>query len=970
MKLLLIINHLSVLLLCFSHFSQEVSLLGDSQILLRVKNTQLLDNNGSLENWVPNTDHNPCNWTGITCEVGNRSVVSIDLSGTGIYGGFPFGFCRIPSLRSLSLAQNYLGGAISPESLLPCSHLRLLNLSDNCFVGELPEFLSDFSELRQLDFSRNNFSGDIPASFARFPHLSALVLSSNLLNGTIPPFLGNLSELTRLELAYNPFRAGPLPSQLGNLSKLQVMFLTQVNVVGSIPDSIGKLVSLKNLDLSANSLSGKIPDSISGLSNVEQILLFLNNLSGEIPRGLGNLSSLTSLDLSQNSLTGKFPDSVAALHLQSLALNDNFLEGEIPAILASNPNLQSLNLFNNSFTGKLPEDLGRNSDLEELDVSTNDFNGELPKYLCERNKLNRLITFTNRFTGSLPEQYGDCHSLYYVRIKNNELSGDVPSKFWKLPGLQFLEMDNNRFEGSVSISGSHGLTDLIISGNRFSGQFSTEICELHSLTNIDMSRNRFTGEVPSCITGLKKLQKLRLQENMFTGKIPSKVNSWTDLTLFNLSYNRFSGTIPPQLGNLPDLTYLDLAVNSLTGKIPPELAKLKLSVFNVSGNKLSGKVPSGFNNDVYLSGLAGNPDLCSSSMKPLPPCTKSNPFSSIAIIILSTCVILLLGSLLWFLKRSSIFTSAKSHPSWTTTTFQRVSFKEEDVVPLLTTENLIGTGSSGRVYKVKLKTGETVAVKKLWDEATEKPDAESVFKSEIETLGRIRHVNIVKLLYSCSADDFRILVYEYMENHSLGDALHGEKCGELMDWSRRFTIAVGAAQGLAYLHHDCVPPIIHRDVKSNNILLDQEFRPRVADFGLAKTLKRDVNQGGAMSRVAGSYGYIAPVTEKSDVYSFGVVLMELITGKRPNDVCFGENRDIVKWITETALFSPQEAHRSAVLARIVDTRMNPSTCDYDEIDKVLNVALLCTSAFPINRPSMRRVVDLLKEHKPLHLPNS
>ncbi|XP_028772828.1 LRR receptor-like serine/threonine-protein kinase HSL2 [Neltuma alba] len=972
---LLALRHFPFLLyslLCLFHFSLQASLMGDSEILLRVKTTQIIDENGSLKNWDRGLNH--CNWIGITCDELNRSVVAIDLSGTGIYGGFPFGFCRIRTLRRLSAAQNYLGGVVSTQSLLLCAHLRVLNLSDNLFVGELPQFLSEFSELRRLDFSRNNFTGDIPANFGRFPHLRVLSLSGNLLSGTIPAFLGNLSELTRLELAYNPFRPGPLPSQLGNLSKLEVMFLANSNVEGSIPDSIGKLLSLKNLDMSKNLLSGKIPDSISGLASVEQIVLFLNQLSGEIPQGLGNLSTLISLDLSQNSLTGKLPDSLAALRLQSLSLNDNFLEGEIPVNVATNPNLLRLILFNNSFTGKLPEDLGRNSDLRELDVSTNDFVGELPKYVCQRNKLQRLITFRNRFSGNLPEQYGDCHSLDYVRIEHNQLSGEVPLKFWKLPGLEFLKMNDNLLEGSFSISGAQRLSALHISDNRFSGHLSAEICELHNIIEIDMSRNQFTGEVPSCITGLKKLQKLSMQGNMFTGAIPRNVDSWSDLTLLNLSCNRFTGTIPPELGNLPDLSSLDLAMNFLTGGIPPELAKLKLSQFNVSGNKLSGNVPSGFNSEFYWSGLVGNPNLCSEVMKFLPPCSESKRFSSIAIIVLSTFVVLLLGLLLLFLKRKkSLFLTGQPKHFVKTTTFHMVGFKEEDVVPFLTSENLIGTGSSGQVYRVKLKTGETVAVKKFWEGRSGKLNTDSVFKTEIETLSRTRHVDIVKLLYSCSADDFQILVYEYLENGSLSDVLHGEKCRELMHWSRRFTIAVGVARGLAYLHHDCVPPIVHRDVKSSNILLDHDFRPRVADFGLARTWQPKANEdgGGATSRVAGSYGYIAPeyaytrkVTEKSDVYSYGVLLMELVTGKRPNDPSFGENKDIVKWLTETALSSSAggsdnvEGYRRG-LVQIVDPRLNPSTYDYEEIRKVLNVALLCTSRIPVNRPSMRRVVDLL-----------
>ncbi|XP_014521505.1 LRR receptor-like serine/threonine-protein kinase HSL2 [Vigna radiata var. radiata] len=957
-----------------SGLSQTVSLQRESRILLRVKNTQLEDKNKSLQDWVPNTDHNPCNWTGITCDAQNHSLVSIDLSEVGIYGEFPFGFCRIHTLQNLSLAFNFLSNSLSPNSLLLCSHLRLLNLSDNLFVGDLPEFTPKFTELRVLDLSKNNFTGNIPGSFGQISRLRVLVLCGNLLSGTIPPSLGNLSELTRLELAYNPFKPGPLPPQLGNLISLETLFLAAVNLVGEIPPTIGNLTSLKNLDLSKNGLSGNIPNSISGLKNVEQIELFENQLSGELPQGLGNLSSLILLDLSQNALSGELPHAIASLRLYSLNLNDNLLGGEIPEILASNPNLYQLKLFNNSFTGKLPQDLGQNSDIQEFDVSTNDFVGELPKYLCKRNKLERLITFANRFSGTLPEQYGECDSLQYVRIQNNQLSGQVPPAFWALTGLQFLEMSNNRFEGSVSASISVAFTKLILSANNFSGKFPTRICQLPHLLEIDVSKNHFTGEVPTCITGLKKLQKLKMQENMFTGEIPSNVALWKDMTELNLSFNQFSGSIPRELGSLHDLTNLDLASNSLTGEIPVELTNLRLNQFNVSDNNLYGEVPSGFNHQMYFSSLEGNRGLCSGVIKTLPPCSKRRPFSLLAIVVLVACASLVVGSMLWYLKSK---TRRKSKRSYLSTAFQRVGFNEEEIISNLTRENVIGAGSSGRVYRVRLKTGQTVAAKKLFG-GVHKPDTELVFRAEIETLGRIRHANIVKLLFCCSDDEFRVLVYEYMENGSLGDVLHGEEmCGELMEWSKRFAIAVGAAKGLAYLHHDCVPPIVHRDVKSNNILLDHEFVPRVADFGLAKTLQLETTQGAVMSKVAGSYGYIAPeygytmkVNEKSDVYSFGVVLMELISGKRPNDCSFGENKDIVKWMTEIVLSASCErgsdnvgGGKDYIMSKIVDPRLNTSTCDYEEVEKVLNVALLCTSAFPINRPSMRRVVELLKDHK-------
>ncbi|KAF5454302.1 hypothetical protein F2P56_023978 [Juglans regia] len=969
---------LLLLFLLFLHcLSMVVALGGDYEILIRVKNAQLDDPNGSLSDWVSNSDRNPCKWTGITCDSRNRSVISIDLSGLGISGGFPFDFCRIRTLQNLSLSDNNFNGSLPSERISVCSRLYLLNLCNNYFVGELPE-LSSFTVLEVIDLSYNNFTGNIPMSFGGLQSLKVLTLTLNLLTGSIPSFLGNLSELTRLELACNPFKPNALPPEIGNLTKLENLYLLGSNLIGHIPESIGKLVSLKNLDLSGNSLSGEIPTGIGGLKSVEQIELYENQLSGGLPESIANLSALLRLDVSENKLTGKLPDKIAAMPLNSLNLNDNFFEGEVPEILSSNPNLQQLKLFNNSFSGKLPDNLGKYSDLEDFDVSTNNFIGQLPKYLCFRKKLQNLIAFKNRFSGSLPESYGDCNSLSYVRIADNELSGKVPDGFWSLP-LEFLEMHNNRLEGSVlgSISRARKLTKIFIFDNKFEGEIPAEICQLHELIVIDVSKNRFSGDVPTCITGLKKLERLRMQENQFSGEIPGSVGSWSDMVELNLSRNRFSGKIPAALGNLPVLMYLDLACNSLSGVIPVELTKLKLNEFNVADNKLHGEVPIGFNNELYLNSLLGNPNLCSPNLKPLPPCSKTRRAALYFAVILAICALLFIGFLLWFFKAKYQALGGKSNSRWKIISFQRIVFSEEDVIPCLKEENVIGMGGSGQVYKVKLKPGMTVAVKRLWGGTSQNPESEAVFRSEIETLGRIRHGNILKLLLGCSGEASWILVYEYMENGSLGDVLHGEKGGALLNWPRRYLIAVCVAQGLAYLHHDCVPAIVHRDVKSNNILLDDEWRPRVADFGMAKTLQREVGQGdapGSMSRVAGSYGYIAPeyayttkVKEKSDVYSYGVVLLELITGKRPNDSSFGDDKDIVKWVLEIALSSPDGGTGEAisegcsgVLDQLIDPRMDSCSCDYEEIKKVLKVALLCISELPNKRPSMRKVVELLK----------
>nr|DAD18203.1 TPA_asm: hypothetical protein HUJ06_019666 [Nelumbo nucifera] len=250
---------------CTSNFSYAI-------FLHQVKNSHLDDSTGSLHDWnlppqVTNTT--PCNWTGIVCDPLSLSVISIYLLGLHIYGYFPVDFCRFPTLQILSLADNFFNDSLTSASISSCSHLHHLNLPLNLFVGNLPDFTPDFVNLRSLDLSLN-FSGHIPPSFGRFPNLTILCLLGNLLNGIIPAFLTNLTQLTRFALAYNPFTPGPLPLHIGNLTKLENLWLPNCNLVGEIPEPLGNFVSLKNLDLSDNCLSHKIPESIGGLRSVHQ----------------------------------------------------------------------------------------------------------------------------------------------------------------------------------------------------------------------------------------------------------------------------------------------------------------------------------------------------------------------------------------------------------------------------------------------------------------------------------------------------------------------------------------------------------------------------------------------------------------------------------------------------------------------------------------------------------------------------
>ncbi|PIN08073.1 Serine/threonine protein kinase [Handroanthus impetiginosus] len=257
-----------------------------------------------------------------------------------------------------------------------------------------------------------------------------------------------------------------------------------------------------------------------------------------------------------------------------------------------------------------------------------------------------------------------------------------------------------------------------------------------------------------------------------------------------------------------------------------------------------------------------------------------------------------------------------------------------------------------------MPNGVDIAVKKLLGFNNITSSHDHGFKAEIRTLGNIRHRNIVRLLAFCSNKDTNLLVYEYMRNGSLGEALHGKK-GGFLSWNLRYKIALDAAKGLCYLHHDCSPLIVHRDVKSNNILLNSNFEAHVADFGLAKFLV-DGGASQCMSAIAGSYGYIAPeyaytlrVDEKSDVYSFGVVLLELITGRRPVGGEFGEGVDIVQWTNCSTNCRREE------VTRILDPRL--TVVPKDEAMHLFFVAMLCVQENSVERPTMREVVQMLSE---------
>ncbi|KAM3285049.1 receptor-like protein kinase HSL1 [Capsicum chacoense] len=931
------------------------------------------DPDNVLSNWNEQDD-TPCNWFGVSCDQLTMSVTSLDLSNANVAGPFPSLLCRLKKLRYISLYNNEVNTTL-PEDFSGCEVLEHLDLAQNFLVGTLPASVAELPNLKYLDLSGNNFTGDIPASFGTFRQLEVLGLVGNLLDGTIPGFLGNVTTLKQLNLSYNPFSTGRIPPELGNLMNLEVLWLSDCNLIGEVPDTLGKLKKIVDLDLAVNYLNGPIPSWLTELTSAEQIELYNNSFTGELPvNGWSKMTALRRIDVSMNGVTGTIPKELCELPLESLNLYENQMFGELPQGIANSRNLYELRLFHNRFNGSLPKDLGKNSPLLWIDVSENEFSGEIPENLCGNGLLEELLMIGNLLSGEIPVSLSECRSLLRVRLAHNQLSGDVPAGFWGLPHLSLLELMDNSLTGDIAktIAGASNLSALILSKNKFSGSIPEEIGSLENLLDFVGNNNQFSGPLPASLVILGQLGRLDLHNNELTGKLPSGIHSLKKLNELNLANNDLSGEIPKEIGSLSVLNYLDLSGNQFSGKIPAELQNLKLNQLNLSNNDLSGDIPPVYAKEMYKSSFLGNAGLCG-DIEGLCEGTaegKTAGYVWLLRLLFTLAGLVFVVGVVWFYWKYKNFKEAKraiDKSKWTLMSFHKLGFNEYEILDALDEDNLIGSGSSGKVYKVVLSKGDTVAVKKILrtvkiaDESSDIEKGsiqEDGFEAEVETLGKIRHKNIVKLWCCCTTRDCKLLVYEYMPNGSLGDLLHSSKSG-LLDWPMRYKIAMDAAEGLSYLHHDCAPPIVHRDVKSNNILLDGDFGARVADFGVAKAVDANANAKGikSMSVIAGSCGYIAPeyaytlrVNEKSDIYSFGVVILELVTGKRPVDPEFGE-KDLVKWVCST-LDQKGADH-------VIDPKLD--SCFKEEICKALNIGLLCTSPLPINRPSMRRVVKMLQE---------
>ncbi|XP_045808747.1 receptor protein kinase TMK1-like [Trifolium pratense] len=790
-----------------------------------------------------------------------------------------------------------------------CSGRRVTSIEipqNHNVEGSLPKELVQLTELTDFRCTGNDLSGVVPY----MPNsLQNLYIDNNTFTSMPNDFFNNLTNLIEVGIGYNPFPQWQIPSSLKNCLALKKFSANNASFVGQIPEFFGTVTfpSLTDLLLAYNSLDGNLPNSLSG-SSIQTLWVngqnSINKLNGTLSV-LQNMTSLQQIWVQSNNFTGPIPDLSNLDQLVSVSFRDNQLTGVVPASLTSLQSLKNVGLSNNNLQGSRP----KFSDGVEVDMG-----------------------YGNNFcTKNVGEP---CSPLVNVLLSVVEPLGYplILAQSWK---------SNDPCDGSWSpyITCSNGnITTINFQNKGFSGSISPSFASLTSVTRLLLAKNNLTGTIPKELASMPALKELDVSNNKLYGQIPS----FRAGVVVNTNGNPDIGKDKPH--GSPDSSSggEDKKKNGVGAIIGVVMGIIGLLVVGVSvfvicrrrHNKRDGKVQtpnaivvhphhSGDGNAVKISvaasGIAGAGIAGGTS--------GFSPSSSVQNVEAGNMVI----------------------------SIQVL----REVTDNFSEKNILGKGGFGTVYKGELADGTKIAVKRMQSEMVGDKGLNE-FKSEIAVLTKVRHRHLVGLLGYCLEDNEKLLVYEYMPQGTLSEHLFDRKDdgSKPLDWKTRLSIALDVARGVEYLHGLAQHSFIHRDLKPSNILLGDDMRAKVSDFGLVRLAPE--GQASFETRLAGTFGYLAPeyavtgrVTTKVDVYSYGVILMEIITGRRAIDNSQPEeNMHLVTWFRRILLNKDS-------FGKVIDPAMDINEEGLESFRDIAGLASHCCAREPHQRPEMGQIVNVL-----------
>ncbi|WOL12755.1 hypothetical protein Cni_G21522 [Canna indica] len=738
---------------------------------------------------------------------------------------------------------------------------------------------------------------------------------STWITGTLSEDIADLHELVHLDLSFNQGLGGELPRTIGKLVKLRRLILVGCSFSGSIPPELGQLSRLSFLSLNSNKFNGSIPSELGNLSSLIWFDVTDNYLSGSIPVsnetniGLDMLNRCEHLHFGKNNLSGSIPAELfhSNTSLRHVLFDSNKLTGIIPSTLGLVVTLEALRLDRNSLSGPVPSNLNNLTKLVELDMSNNSFDqSDVPPWFSTLPKLTTLffvffllnmnsIQILSSMAGGCRPTSSMTHWTWAVISATSLLLlifGKIEFRTCLMEGtlkhyyICFLDFPTLRLEGNPYCNKQESVSQYCnVQQQSAPDPYSTP------MQNCGSSLCPSDQEMsPTCTCSYPYEGRIVFRFLTFSNIDNFTIYQVLEKSLYDIfQYYQVPATISLKNPKINIYNYFEVDLWFFpAGK--SHFDESEVALFTNLFSNTTFKAPDGYGPYYF-------------DARPYP--FRGNYMLSF-LLYLYLLISLELNTSCFYLKKEPT-----CHP----------------------------------VYRGALDDGQLIAVKRA-QEGSMQGGLE--FRTEIEMLSRVHHRNLVSLVGFCFDQNEQILVYEYIPNGSLRDSLSG-KSGVHLDWKKRLRVALGAARGLTYLHELASPRIIHRDIKSNNILLDHHLNAKVSDFGLCKPLSDD-KKGHITTQVKGTMGYLDPeyymtqqLTEKSDVYSFGILLLELVTGRRPIE----RGRFVVREV-RNAMDSSKDLHGLHEL-------LDPAICMNSTLPgfkRFIDLAMRCVDESSTNRPWM------------------